>query len=111
MLRWFFGIVCSRGTPEQAREFINVGLKITDLSTYFDTSLCVCFDDGSISAPIPRAAQPLYHAASAGNATMLSWLLEHGADPNVPASDGTTPFYAACAEGQIDIFCASMEWT
>jgi ankyrin repeat protein len=104
MLRWFFGVVCSRGTPEQAREFINVGLKITDLSTNFDTSDCICFDDGSLSAdPMPRAAQPLYHAASAGNATMLSWLLEHEADPNMPASDGTTPFYAACAEGHMDI--------
>ena len=103
-LRWFFGIVCSRGTPEQAREFINVGLKVTDLSTNFDTFGCVCLDDGSLSAdPMPRAVQPLYHAASAGNTTMLSWLLEQGADPAVPASDGTTPFYAACAGGHIEI--------
>jgi ankyrin repeat protein len=75
-------------------------IKLTDISTCYDSQT---FDDGSVSEPIPRAAQPLYHAASYGNPAMLSWLLEQGADPNVPASDGTTPFYAACTNGHMEI--------
>lgn len=40
----------------------------------------------------------LWHAASAGNLTMIQILFKHGADPNAPDRDGITPLIAALKE-------------
>ena len=42
---------------------------------------------------------PLYFAAADGKIDVISVLLEHGANPH--ASDGTTPFFMACANEHI----------
>ena len=44
------------------------------------------------------AATPLHIAAANGHAAIVQELLSRGADPDSPASDGTTPFYRACEE-------------
>ena len=44
------------------------------------------------------AATPLHIAAAFGHAAIVQELISRGADPDVPASDGTTPFYRACEE-------------
>ena len=76
------------------------GLKVTDVSTCLNDGV-EDDDEGGISLGVPCAAQPLYHAAMGGSVEAMNWLLELGADPTVPASDGTTPFYIACARGHI----------
>jgi ankyrin repeat protein len=47
------------------------------------------------------AAEPLYVAAMAGEVEMIQLLLQYGADPATPASDGTTPFFVACQYGHL----------
>jgi ankyrin repeat protein len=42
-----------------------------------------------------RGATPFWLAARAGDAAAMRLLVEHGADPLLPASDGTTPLIAA----------------
>ena len=44
------------------------------------------------------AATPLHIAAANGHAAIVQELLSRGADPDSPASDGTTPFFRACEE-------------
>ena len=44
------------------------------------------------------AATPLHIAAANGHAAIVQELLLRGADPDSPASDGTTPFFRACEE-------------
>ena len=49
------------------------------------------------------ATVPCTLAAAGGNTNTLCWLLEMGADPDARASDGTTPFYAACEQGHVAV--------
>ena len=45
---------------------------------------------------VPNPAPLLWIAAKFGHADLVDQLVEHGADPNQPAYDGTTPFWVAC---------------
>ena len=86
-----FSAVCEFGPLEAARLFVDcAGMKVIDRLVY-------THDDD-----IATAAQPLYLAAAGGSVDIVRWLLELGADPNVPAGDGTTPFYIACENAGLD---------
>ena len=100
-LRDLFGMLCCAGSIEAASLFMTAGgLKVTDTSTCLNNG---SDDDEGISLGAPCAAQPLYHAAMGGSPEAINWLLELGADPAVPASDGTTPFYIACERGHTTV--------
>ena len=83
---------CLEGVVDAANHLMAAGLTTSDLITYYD-------NDGG-HAPI--AAQPLYLAAAAEDSLDLARrLLQMGANPNSRASDGTTPFFVACQEGNV----------
>jgi hypothetical protein len=91
-LRRYFGAVCYGFSVDAARLFVDIGgLTVSDTSTYFDLG----------EAPVE--AQPLYHAASSGSVDIVRWLLNVGADPNAPASDGTTAVWVACEHGHAPV--------
>ena len=51
-----------------------------------------------------RGRRALYLAAASGEATVVLWLLRHGASPNqVNAEDGRNALHAACAAGHADV--------
>jgi hypothetical protein len=53
-------------------------------------------------APGPEGATPLWRAAKGNDSDVVSMLLEAGADPRVPARDGTTPLMVAAGQGWRD---------
>ena len=50
-----------------------------------------------------EAASPLWIAAANGESDLVKMLIARGADPSGAASDGTTPFYAACQHGSVAV--------
>ncbi len=52
---------------------------------------------------------PLLMASKLGNAGMLKTLIEAGADPNQPTSNGTTPLMLAAASGNLDAVALLLE--
>src|SRR5690606_25076303 len=52
-------------------------------------------------------ATPFYRAAAAGDIVVMRLLLEHGADPSIGATDGTTPLMVAAGVGWLPGFSAT----
>ncbi len=50
-----------------------------------------------------KGTTPLSRAARGNDCIAVSWLLEHGADPNRADLDGWTPLHLAAAEGNADV--------
>ena len=60
-------------------------------------------DQPSSEPDSPRALTPTHFAAEFCAFDVLDLLLEHGANPHVTSTSGTTPFYRACRGGDLDI--------
>lgn len=94
------------------------GSKAVPQAEYVDDmrdAIAIAIDDGDeaqvkklleaqpllLNAPIPNlnSATPLHCAARAGNASIVKYLLEQGANPNVVDDDGNSPYDAALAAG------------
>ena len=46
---------------------------------------------------------PLFIAVLKGNLPIIQYLIDNGADPNIPEKSGHTPFMAACSNGHLEI--------
>jgi hypothetical protein len=72
-----------------------------------DPNASICMEKGPKGTPVDYTDKdrergrrtPLYEAAVRGNLMSAQLLLDGGADPDLPASNGTTPLMAAAASG------------
>jgi len=83
-----------RGSFASIRQLIRMGAMVNERNKYGESLLhCLC------EGKMPSENSSIYKSMPDTYLRLISWLLEHGADVNMPNTNGFTPLQTLCLHG------------